>query len=305
MKILITGASGLIGGRLIERLGATGEHEIRAASRSPREWPSGVEGIVLDYERPSTFVDATRDIDAVVNLASMGERDARANPVAALRSNVGGTLALSTAAAQAGVAKFVQMSTFKVYGNTPTGRITEESPTRPQSHYSLTHRASEDYASLLNANTVVLRLANGFGAPVGNEVDCWGIIVNGMCRQALVEQRIGIMSSGRSWRNFVPMDDVTAAIEAAATRLAAGTYQVASSQAMRLVDMAHRVASICSAYYGFTPIITTGSSEGEVEETPLDYRDDKLVTAGMGSTGNYDHEIERTLVRARELFAPA
>lgn len=295
MKMLITGASGFIGGRLIRYLLERGGVQIRAASRTQRSWPAGVEGCVADIEQPATLRDACSGMDAVVNLASMGERLCSLDPCAALRVNAGGTFAWTSAANSGGVSRFVQVSTSKVYGNNPNGVITEESPCAPQSHYAITHRAAEDYAVFQHPNSVVLRLANGFGAPDDSAVDGWGTIVNQICRQAVLERRIIIKSSGMAWRNFIPMQDVVRVLDSAAIKLPAGIYNVGSHDSIQLRALAERISQVCANTLGFLPVISTGpAAEGE-QHIPLDYRIEKLATAGFNPTRSFDDEVSKLL----------
>ncbi|MBA3656401.1 MAG: NAD-dependent epimerase/dehydratase family protein, partial [Gemmatimonadaceae bacterium] len=66
--VLVTGASGLIGGRLIEHLTARDDVAIRAASRVARNWPKTVDGRLVDYSLAATLSEACQGVDAVVNL---------------------------------------------------------------------------------------------------------------------------------------------------------------------------------------------------------------------------------------------
>lgn len=295
IRILITGASGLIGGRFIEHLLQSDRASIRAASRVTRAWPVGVEGCVAEATRPETLIDACRGIDAVVNLSSMGEKACTLDPHAALRTNGGGALALVLAASAAGVSRVVHVSTFKVYGNNPTGRITEDTPPSPQSHYAITHRVAEDYTMSQHANGVVFRLANGFGVPVGPLPGAWDVIGNEMCRQAVVDRRITIRSSGRAWRNFVPMSDIVRALDAATGILPAGRYHLGSRESMPLRDLAERVARVCAETFGFRPAVTTGPAAAGDQPAPLDFCVDKLAAAGVLPGQTFDDELRRTL----------
>ena len=302
VRVLITGASGLVGGRLIGHLLDAGGVTVRAASRVSRAWPVNVEGVVTDAADVATLNAACADVDAVVNLSSMPERLAAEDPQRALRDNTGGTLAIVTAAARAGVRRFVQLSTFKVYDNTPAGLVTEETPTRPTSHYAITHRASEDYASQ-HPDAVIFRLANGFGAPAGAAVDCWTLIANEMCREAAVSRTITIRSAGLSWRNFVPLNLVVDALHFATGALPAGTYNLGALEAMTLRDIAERVATVAERTLGYRPAVTFGPAGPGDHSAPLDFRSDKLARAGFHSAASVDAELRRTLLMARDAFA--
>lgn len=69
MNVAITGASGLIGRRLIELLSSRG-HALRALSRSGvANFPPGVRASVWDADKGEPPIEALRDTDAVVHLA--------------------------------------------------------------------------------------------------------------------------------------------------------------------------------------------------------------------------------------------
>jgi UDP-glucose 4-epimerase len=237
-------------------------------------------------------------MDAVINLASMAEAACAADPEGALRTNAGGTLALMRAATSRGVSRFVQLSTSKVYGNNPSGTISEGTVPRPKSDYSITHRAAEDYA-LLHPHPVVLRLANGFGAPVDPRTPCWGIIVNDFCLQAVTTRRISISSDGMAWRNFVPLDDVVTALEAAAAMLPTGIFNLGAAESMTIRNMAERVATVCQTELGYAVGVSVGESRSGAPPEPLVYRTSRLRDAGVLVEGCLDAEIARTLVAAQ------
>lgn len=299
MRVLVTGASGLVGGRLLTALMSDGTTHVRAASRTVRRWPPGVEGAVI---RPDAFQDlmiACQGMDVVINLASMPEAACTADPDGALRANAGGTLALMREAVRANTARFVQLSTSKVYGNDLAGAVTEETLTHPVSHYGITHRAAEDYASQ-HPHAVVLRLANGFGAPVSADARSWGVIVNDFCRQAVTKHQIAIRSDGLAWRNFIPLGDVVIALRAAAVGLPRGTYNLGSEKSMTIRAMAERVSTVCRDMLGVRVGVSVGASVTDGPRIPLDYRTDRLRAAGLALKGSIDDEIKSTLAAARQ-----
>ena len=303
MRVVIAGASGIIGGRFIGYLlSSDGSREmtIRAVSRSPRDWPKGVEECVVRADDPGTLEKACREADVVVNLASMGERECSTDPAGALRVNAGGALALATAAARAGAARFVQVSTYKVYGNSPHGHLTEAVVPTPQSHYAITHRTAEDYARTQHPNAVIFRLAKGFGAPAtANSARGWDTIVNGMCLQASRDRRIVVTSSGRSSRNFIPLGDVVRALRLAIADLPRGTYNLGWRESTTIGAMAKRIADVCKTTLGFLPEIQFGPPSPNEETRALEFDIAKLTALGFEPSRSLDPEIGLTLSAAK------
>ena len=108
--VLLTGASGTVGSALLRRLLAAGR-PVRCLVRDPRELgPERVRvGLVLgDLGDPSSFRHAMRGVDCVVHLAAA----TRDSPPASIEELNGlATLRLVHAAEQAGVSRFVLLST--------------------------------------------------------------------------------------------------------------------------------------------------------------------------------------------------
>jgi len=108
-KILVTGATGYIGGRLAPRLIQRG-HDVRVLARSPEKlrdapWAEHATVIKGDLSDPESLAEAFRDVDVVYHLVhSMGgAKDFRAEEQRAARNVV-------TAAEVAGVKRIVYLS---------------------------------------------------------------------------------------------------------------------------------------------------------------------------------------------------
>ena len=122
MKILVTGANGFIGRALCERLSSKGG-VVRGAVRSKASsvvLPSGVESLSIGSIGFDTkWGRAVKGIDTVIHLAARVNvlDDAASDQHAAYRQvNVEGTKCLASAAATAGVKRFVYISSVKVNG---------------------------------------------------------------------------------------------------------------------------------------------------------------------------------------------
>jgi uncharacterized protein (TIGR01777 family) len=69
MRLFMTGASGLIGGLLVERLLARGDQVIALARRPPAPAPAGLTWIAGDVTKPGPWQDQVGGAEAVIHLA--------------------------------------------------------------------------------------------------------------------------------------------------------------------------------------------------------------------------------------------
>jgi predicted dehydrogenase len=131
-RVLVTGASGFIGARLCERLHHQGEWRVRALIRNPgravRLARMPIEFAIGDLSSPADLARAMEGCDAVVH-AGIGTSWRESERVAV---NVQGTKNVVDAALQAGVKRFVHISTIALYGEKPAGTITEDTPIQPK-----------------------------------------------------------------------------------------------------------------------------------------------------------------------------
>lgn len=116
MKALITGATGFVGTALRARLAASGV-EVVPAVRSKSGLPHEV--VIGNLDASTDWRSALTACDAVVHLAARVHvmEDSAQNPLTLYRaSNTDATLNLARQAAQAGVKRFIFISTIKVNG---------------------------------------------------------------------------------------------------------------------------------------------------------------------------------------------
>jgi nucleoside-diphosphate-sugar epimerase len=124
--VVVTGANGFVGARacaaLVER-GATVRAVVRRAGSAPHR--EGVEERVGDFGDPVFAADVVDGATAVVTTVHPMGADAETQR----RIGYDGTLALARAAADAGVARLVHLSTAAVYDRSPgLGDVDEDSP---------------------------------------------------------------------------------------------------------------------------------------------------------------------------------
>ncbi len=121
MRLLVTGANGLIGRAVLARAATDGTLQLRGTTRNHgAELPDSVEPVAVGDLLPETDWSRGVDgVDAIVHTAARVHvmREVIADPLAEFRRvNVDGTLNLARQAADAGVRRFVFLSSVKVNG---------------------------------------------------------------------------------------------------------------------------------------------------------------------------------------------
>lgn len=109
--LFITGSRGFIGKALVSRLLATGRWQIRALTHSIEQGdnsPSGLTFVLGDLCDPVTYRSSLKGVDTVIHLAAV---TGKAAPDEYEQTNVEGTKSLLWTCKEAGVGRFVHVST--------------------------------------------------------------------------------------------------------------------------------------------------------------------------------------------------
>ena len=104
--IAITGATGFVGGNLMKLAVECGWH-VRALTRSPQAPQDGVTWIAGALDQPDSLSRLVKGSSAIIHVAGVVNTPDRAGFVA---GNIDGTRALVTAAQQAGIKRFIHVS---------------------------------------------------------------------------------------------------------------------------------------------------------------------------------------------------
>jgi len=313
MKLLISGGRGYLGGRLAQFIASSTSHEIILGTRrhtfSPC-WLPQAKVVQTQWEENEALERICSGIDVVIHLAGMNAQDCALNSTQALEFNGVVTSRLLNAAIKQDVKRFIYLSTAHVYGSPLVGVISEANCPLSLHPYATSHRAGEDVIRSAHQRKeiegIVIRLSNSFGAPVHRDVNCWMLLVNDLCRQAVTTKKLVLKSSGMQTRDFITMTDVCRAIthlsELENYKLGDGLYNVGGAATLTILEMTKCVADRVSEVMGFRPeIVCEGHGRAEKAE-PLDYRVDKITGTGFGLYGNFDDEIDRLITFCRECF---
>jgi UDP-glucose 4-epimerase len=293
MRILITGGFGFIGGRLGQYLQQNGHQVILGSRRAtcPPEWLPHAEVAQIDWCDSRALELSCNGVDVVIQAAGMNAQECATDPVAALEFNGVSTARLVAAANRVGVQRFIYLSTAHVYGSPLVGTITEETCPRNLHPYASSHLAGEQ--AVLSANQrgqiegIVLRLSNAFGAPVHKDVNCWMLLVNDLCKQAVQTRKLVLQTSGLQQLDFIGITEVCQVAE----RLAVGDglskqlciFNLGSGVSQSVLAMAQSIQQRCAPVLGFEPVLERVQVEADEPPRMLSYRIDNLAALGSKS----------------------
>jgi UDP-glucose 4-epimerase len=158
--ILLTGATGLVGSRLLPRLADAG-FDCRALVRSEVEPPRNTTAVRGDLADPGSLTQAVEGVDAVVHLAALFRTS---DEDAIWRANLDGTRNLVAAAeAHAPEARFILASTGNVYNADAPRPSRESDACAPTAAYPASKLAAEDHLRNSNLTWSILRLPFVYG----------------------------------------------------------------------------------------------------------------------------------------------
>lgn len=189
--VLVTGASGFVGGTLCADLARLG-YKVRAAVRNPEVF-SIAECDVLkisSIDSDADWSDSVAGMDVVIHLAARVHvmSDNAADPLAEFRRvNTAGTENLARQAASAGVKRLVYVSSIKVNGEATDGgrKFSESDLPGPQDPYGISKWEAEQalhrVAKETGLEVVIVRPPLVYGAGVkGNFAQMLKVLAHGI-----------------------------------------------------------------------------------------------------------------------------
>lgn len=252
MRVLVTGASGLVGQETVRALQDRG-HDVVASSRDPTEhdWPPGVEAVAWDGPDAAPV----QDLDGIINLAGAsigGKRWSTRYKQTILDSRLRVTQGAVATADRDGAA-LINASAIGVYGRDPRGVCHEDRP--PGDDYlAQVCRQWEATAMKAGPRTAVLR----FGHVLDADEGILGRLV------PLYKARLGgRIASGKQGLPWVHKEDVARALVWALEGDAEGAYNLAAPEAATQADLDRelgRALGVCHAWRipGFAMRIAVG-----------------------------------------------
>lgn len=220
MRILVTGTEGYLGSLLAPLLIEQG-HDVTGLDTGYYKvgWLYNTNSVTpktLNKDLRRISREDLTGMDAVVHMAELSN-----DPTGQLAPNITydinhkASVRMAKLAKEAGVSRFVYMSSCSVYGVATADHVTEESPVNPQTAYAICKTLVErDLKPLADDNfsPTFMRNATAFGASPRIRFD---LVLNNLAGHAWTTREIAMTSDGTPWRPLVHGLDICKAISCA------------------------------------------------------------------------------------------
>jgi nucleoside-diphosphate-sugar epimerase len=227
VRVLVTGASGFLGGVVCEELIGRG-HRVDALVRRPGSEPPGTSAVAGDLTDAGSLTRAVASAgpECVVHLAA--EIASQKDPERIREANVEGTRRLIAASEAAGVRRLLFTSTV-VTGDAKGAVLDERTPLPVETAYGRSKQEGERLLRESSLEGVVIRPSHVYGSG--------GWFVEEFVNRLRQPGRFAVIGPGRNWWDVVRVEDVASACADAAERAPAGAlYHVVDDQPIRFYD---------------------------------------------------------------------
>ena len=175
---LVTGAGGMLGSFVVDRLAELGAEVVALDIAAPRNGfghrpNDAVRDVNVDILDQAALAELVVGCSGIVHIAAMLTRVVKQHPVRGFEVNVGGTHHLLEAAANEGLERFVLASSGATYGQAAPdgGGLKESAPLLGRSYYAASKIASELYSEVYaherGLEYVAFRLGTMYGPRLG------------------------------------------------------------------------------------------------------------------------------------------
>ena len=203
MKVLVTGATGFLGGHLIREM-VKGSHVPLCAYRQGSDIRSidelGLPKVNFDLTDPASMSEAVNGVDAVIHLAAYYTFTGRKELYESV--NVQGTQRLLEACQENGVKRFLYCSSTETMGPVEHPPANEDAPLNPQYEYGRSKVKAEELVISSGLDWTILRPSGIYGPSNVDDVAYYFITsFKGFASKFII-------GSGKNYIQFVHVKDV-------------------------------------------------------------------------------------------------
>jgi len=223
-RVVVTGGAGFIGSHLVDAL-LGGEaasvvvldNLVNGTADNLAAWEddSRLELVVGDIRDRDEVARVVAGADVVFHLACLGVRHGLHSPVENHDVNASGSLTVALAARDAGIRRFIHVSTSEVFGTATAVPMDENHPTWPETVYGAGKLAGEAYARAMYRTygmpVTVVRPFNTYG-PRSHAAGDSGEIIPRTIVKMIHGERPVLFGTGAQTRDFMHVSDTAAGL---------------------------------------------------------------------------------------------
>lgn len=243
MKILVTGATGLLGSYVVKELSAIRGCSIYGIDREKHRESNVVSCAYGDIERKETYDSLPERFDVCIHTAAaIPASESPDDQESCISTNICGTFQLvKFLLRRSPQARLIFTSTLSVY-KPGSGVRHENSPALPETFYGLSKLYGERTVLHSGLQTAVFRLTSFYDSHW--EARIHQRLLYDWIEKAIRGEDLVVWGSGAERRNYLHIQDVASAIRRCVLEWASGIYNIASPDSTTLLEIAETVVNV-------------------------------------------------------------
>ena len=244
-RVLVTGSSGYLGGRICNFLEEKGFKITKVSFlKKKKKNNDNINYISSVYDE--SLIELCKKNDHIIHLAGPDFLDCKKNKKKSYKDRVELSHHLYVTAIKARINSFIYFSTLHVYDGNFDKLINEKTKPIPLDNYSKFHVDVENrIIQNKNSNKInfyILRLSNAIGFPISKETKSWHLVGNDFVKQAILNKKIKIKSSPFISRDFIPIISICIfVIYLLKSRIKSKIININSETNISLLDLANLI----------------------------------------------------------------
>lgn len=247
-KILIVGANGFIGRRLLNDLSRNENYAVTGCSLHDDIAPGAgnyrfISADISRMPEQSTLFREARP-DVVINASALSVPDyceAHREEAENINASAVGQLAFRC---ETSGARLIHLSTDFIFSGNTGVLYTEDDAPAPVNYYGMTKLKGETRVAELCSNYAIVRVAVVYGAAVAGQ---HGNILQLVANRLRNNEVIRVASD--QWRTPTFVGDVSQGIEKLIAHPGSGIYHISGAECLSISDIAYRVADVLNLDY--------------------------------------------------------
>lgn len=308
-KILITGGSGYLAGSISSFLCQNKNYEVSICSSSNIESKHGeINTLRVDWNKKSSLRNICKGKNIIIHCASPDANFSKKYPKASYEFSNNILDSFLNEAIHNKVKKIIYFSSAHVYQPKHEGVLNEKSPIIPEHPYGVSKKIAEQTLlkkkDLIDIN--IIRLSNAFGAPSNENLNCWKLVVNDFCKQAVLDKEILINSDGTQVRNFVSVNEVCRLIDFMITHFYDGkllpkVFNFGGDWTLSILDIATLIAKQYEKQFEFSPPIKVRKrTKNSIPKLNFNYN--LIIKSGFKPKNNNMKDINELFLYVKNNF---